>query len=265
MRLTQHEIISIKKAFKETFESGDIYLFGSRVDDTKRGGDIDLYLVPSKKFDDERERKIKFLIKLDEYIGEQKIDVIIAKDKNRPIEQNALKEGIKLNDNNIRLEKYLNECNKHKLRIEKAYNKIVSIFPISSTRYEKLSDDEIEALDQYLFRFSKLQDTIGDKIFKLIISEYVEDITKLTFIDILNHLEKIGILDDANIWKKLRTIRNNISHQYDDEPSEMADALNDMIAYKDDLLKIYNNIYKYCFEKFEFVKESKILNSEGRK
>jgi len=96
MRLTEYEINSIKKAFKEIFESGNIYLFGSRVDDTKRGGDIDLYLVPSKKFDDERERKIKFLIRLDDYIGEQKIDVIMAKDKNRLIEQEALKYGIKL-------------------------------------------------------------------------------------------------------------------------------------------------------------------------
>ncbi|SFO87468.1 nucleotidyltransferase domain-containing protein [Hydrogenimonas thermophila] len=96
MRLTQHEIRSIKKAFEEVFEGGKIYLFGSRVDDTKRGGDIDLYLVPSKKFDDERERKIKFLIKLDEYIGEQKIDVILAKDKNRLIEQEALRYGVEL-------------------------------------------------------------------------------------------------------------------------------------------------------------------------
>jgi len=86
----------IKKAFYETFESGEIYLFGSRVDDTQRGGDIDLYLVPQTKFEDESKRKIKFLVKLDEYIGEQKIDAVMAKDKNRLIEQVALRDGIKL-------------------------------------------------------------------------------------------------------------------------------------------------------------------------
>ena len=96
MRLTNHEVESIKKAFKETFEDGKIYLFGSRVDDTKRGGDIDLYLIPSIKYKNEREKKIEFLIKLDEYIGEQKIDVVIAKDKNRLIEQEALKYGVEL-------------------------------------------------------------------------------------------------------------------------------------------------------------------------
>jgi len=96
MRLTNFEINSIKKAFLETFEEGKIYLFGSRIDDTKRGGDIDLYLCPSKKFDDERVRRRDFLIKLDEYIGEQKIDAIMAKDETRLIEQEALRTGIEL-------------------------------------------------------------------------------------------------------------------------------------------------------------------------
>jgi len=96
MRLTNYEVNMIKKAFQESFVDGKIYLFGSRVDDSKRGGDIDLYIVPSKKFEDERERKVRFLIKLDEYIGEQKVDVVIAKDKNRLIEQEALKYGVEL-------------------------------------------------------------------------------------------------------------------------------------------------------------------------
>ena len=96
MRLTQNEVTLIKKAFYETFESGKIYLFGSRVDDMKRGGDIDLYLVPEIRFEDERKRKISFLIKLDEYLGEQKIDAIMAKDKSRLIEQVAIRDGIQL-------------------------------------------------------------------------------------------------------------------------------------------------------------------------
>jgi len=96
MRLAEYEKASIKRSFEEIFHDGKVYLFGSRVDDTKRGGDIDLYLVPSKKYDDERRKKRQFLIKLDEYIGEQKIDVILAKDPNRRIEQVALRDGVEL-------------------------------------------------------------------------------------------------------------------------------------------------------------------------
>ena len=96
MRLTKYEVKMIKQAFKESFVDGKIYLFGSRVDDTQRGGDIDLYIVPAKRFENERERRTNFLIQLDEYIGEQRIDVIIAKDKNRLVEQEALKYGVEL-------------------------------------------------------------------------------------------------------------------------------------------------------------------------
>jgi predicted nucleotidyltransferase len=96
LRLTEFEAISIKKAFTEIFGDGKIYLFGSRVDDSKKGGDIDLYLCPTEEFKDMRAKKIEFLMKLDEYIGEQKIDVVIAKDKNRLIEKEALRDGVEL-------------------------------------------------------------------------------------------------------------------------------------------------------------------------
>ncbi len=96
MRLTENERELIKKAFFETFQDGKIYLFGSRVDDTQRGGDIDLYLCPAQKHENERELRRKFLIKLDEYIGEQKIDAVMAKDQNRLIDKEALRTGIEL-------------------------------------------------------------------------------------------------------------------------------------------------------------------------
>jgi hypothetical protein len=232
----------ILKAFHETFESGKVYLFGSRIDSAKKGGDIDLYLVPDKKFDDEHKRKIDFLLQVKKYIGEQKVDVVVAKDNSRPIERQALKEGVVIDEKQVKIAKYLNECKKHSFRIDKAHEKLKSIFPLSAGRYENLNDDEVEAIDQYLFRFAKLQDTIGEKLFRLIVSEYVEDIYELTFMDVLHYLEKIGILDDANTWKRLRSIRNEISHQYDDEPDGMAQALNHIFAQKDELIGIYHKI-----------------------
>ena len=150
-----------------------------------------------------------------------------------------------MNTNRLKIEKYLNECKKHKIRIEKSYAKVKEIFPISAPRYQSLSDDEIGAIDQYLFRFAKLQDTLGNRLFRLIVSEYEDNINQLTFIDILNRLEKIGVLDDVNIWRKLRDIRNDISHQYDDEPQEMAEALNNIFAYKSELLKIFDKIERF--------------------
>jgi len=97
VRLENYEIEAIKKCFKEIFKEGELYIFGSRIDDNKRGGDIDLYIIPKEKiiYSELFDKKIEFLGKLQEKIGEQKIDVIISKDKNRPIEKEALK-GIRL-------------------------------------------------------------------------------------------------------------------------------------------------------------------------
>ena len=243
MRLTSKEVEAINDTFKEVFATGQIFLFGSRVDDTKRGGDIDLYIV-TQVIKDLSQKKIDFLVKLKDKIGNQKIDIIISKDKNRPIEQQALKEGVILDNKTLKIQKYIHECQKHKLRIEKSSAKVKEIFPLSASKYEKLNDDEVEAIDQYLFRFAKLQDTLGQKLFKMVASEYVEDITLMPFLDILNLLEKVEILEVAN-WKRLRDIRNNISHQYDDDPQEMAEALNGVLAYRDELLGIFEKIEKF--------------------
>ena len=45
LRLDEFELSKIKEIKK--FFDGDIYIFGSRLDLKKRGGDIDLYLIPS--------------------------------------------------------------------------------------------------------------------------------------------------------------------------------------------------------------------------
>ena len=95
MRLNDKYIMTIKNSFQEVFGEGEIYLFGSRVDDSKKGGDIDLYLVVKDKSDLFR-KKLQFLAKIKKELGEQKIDVVFNIDENRLIEQEARKWGTKL-------------------------------------------------------------------------------------------------------------------------------------------------------------------------
>jgi len=99
MRLIQEYQNAIKQAGSDIFGSGaEIFLFGSRVDDSKKGGDIDLYIIPNSNecypvlFD----KKITLLSKLKALLGDQQIDLVLSKDKNRSIEKEALRTGIKL-------------------------------------------------------------------------------------------------------------------------------------------------------------------------
>jgi predicted nucleotidyltransferase len=93
MRITSKQRQAIKHTIHNLDPQALIYLFGSRVDDNKKGGDIDL-LVLSQQLDFRKQRKIK--IKLYELIGEQKIDLIIAKETSKPFIQLALEKAILL-------------------------------------------------------------------------------------------------------------------------------------------------------------------------
>ncbi|HHJ07266.1 MAG TPA: nucleotidyltransferase domain-containing protein [Anaerolineae bacterium] len=93
MRLTTDEIEAIKEAVSQYDAKAKTYLFGSRVDDQKKGGDIDLLVMSQVLGFDER-RKIR--LKLYEKLGEQKIDIVLAKDKSAPFTRVALAEAIEL-------------------------------------------------------------------------------------------------------------------------------------------------------------------------
>ena len=94
MRLNSYYRKTIKSVFYEVFSTGSIYLFGSRVNDCAKGGDIDLYLEIYEK--PTLEKKIKFLAKLKRAIGEQKIDTVFNENPSRSIEKEIKKWAIKL-------------------------------------------------------------------------------------------------------------------------------------------------------------------------
>lgn len=99
LRLTKRQQQAIIVTFQKCFMEGDhIWLFGSRIDPNRKGGDIDLYIETNEK--NGRlviERKISFLSNLKLIIGDQKIDVVINMgDKDLPIYKEARLTGIKL-------------------------------------------------------------------------------------------------------------------------------------------------------------------------
>ena len=96
MRLTENERQHIKQYVIQFFGEGSrVFLFGSRVDDAKKGGDIDLFIEPEHLIN-EFEQKIMLLTKLQFALGDQKIDIVLAKDPSRLIEQEARKKGVLL-------------------------------------------------------------------------------------------------------------------------------------------------------------------------
>ncbi|BBO67029.1 hypothetical protein DSCA_09590 [Desulfosarcina alkanivorans] len=94
MRLSPEEKSAVVDAVLRFDPEARIYLFGSRVDDRQKGGDIDLLIFSSRlTFRD----KLKIKAVLFEKIEEQKVDLIIAKDSKDPFVRVALKKGVRLN------------------------------------------------------------------------------------------------------------------------------------------------------------------------
>lgn len=98
MRLTPHEVEAIKTAASDAFgDDAVVRLFGSRVDDTLKGGDIDLH-VEADPVRDEWHARDAFLDRLFMQIDRQKVDVVITQRGGKPrgFERIAYRDGIVL-------------------------------------------------------------------------------------------------------------------------------------------------------------------------
>jgi len=93
LRLSNREVEIIREKIFNIFGDAVIYLFGSRLDDTKQGGDIDLYIIPQIA-DDIFMKKMKIKTILEDLLYKP-VDIVIAKNENRLIEKEALK-GLRL-------------------------------------------------------------------------------------------------------------------------------------------------------------------------
>ena len=84
MRLSEFEIETIKELVEKHFGEGTtVYLFGSRTDENKKGGDIDLFITNTDEKRLNIEAKVQFLAELKTKIGDRKIDVVFDNDFTR--------------------------------------------------------------------------------------------------------------------------------------------------------------------------------------
>lgn len=110
----------------------------------------------------------------------------------------------------IKLLQAIDECNKHIKRMLYAHKKMERFIPIDGSQYDNLTDEQIETIDQFIFRFSKLQDAMGERLFRNILIFLEEEVKNKPFIDLLN--------------------RNDFSHEYVNESE--TNALNINLAHE---------------------------------
>ena len=119
-----------------------------------------------------------------------------------------------------------------------------SSLPLTAEGLKTADEDLLEKLDAFRVRYGDLQDSLGGKVFRSLLQ--AEDEEPLNMADILNRMEKRGILDSADHWRRLREIRNAFAHDYPEGEADHANALNLAWQTASELLQIAENVQSYC-------------------
>jgi len=95
LRITEFQKDAIVDAVKAVDPNAKVWLFGSRVDDNKRGGDIDIAIY-SDEINRDVMRKIRVNRLICDKIGDQRIDIVTTSDGKEAIFKIAVAEGVQL-------------------------------------------------------------------------------------------------------------------------------------------------------------------------
>lgn len=151
--------------------------------------------------------------------------------------ENQLKEAVQL-------------CTIHVQRMSFAYRNIEAYFPLTSEKYEQLTEVELSFVDQLIFRFSKLQDSMGGKLFPGLLDNLGEETRGIPFLDLLSKLEMLNILPRANDWLILRETRNTVTHEYPFNNEDIIEGLNMLNKHYSLILSVWENFNNYISKRF---------------
>lgn len=145
-----------------------------------------------------------------------------------------------------KLEETLAICELHHQRMMFAFKNLEKYWPLTEFNFSQISAIELALFDQLIYRFSKLQDSMGTRLFKQLLEVLEEDISGLPFIDILFKMEKLNLIDNAKDWITLRQTRNTISHEYPFYKEIQIEELNLLPEEVEKLSAIWSKLKEYA-------------------
>ena len=91
--------------------------------------------------------------------------------------------------------------------------------------YDHLSKEDRRLLDQFAYRYTRLQDDMGARLMPAVLKALGEDIGPMSAIDRFSRLEQLGWLSSADEWLAMRQVRNQFAHDYPDSAAERFERL----------------------------------------
>ena len=124
--------------------------------------------------------------------------------------------------------------------------------------YTHLNKDDRRLLDQFAYRYTRLQDDMGARLMPSVLKAMGEDIALMSAIDRFARVEQLGWLDSADNWLVLRQERNQFAHDYPDSPTERFERLQAAVQAARQLLTIMAQ-----FQRKAIGAESRVRGNDG--
>lgn len=151
----------------------------------------------------------------------------------------------------VKLSDTLKACDLHHERMITAHRHLNPLLPLDENKYSQLSEEMISFSDQLIYRFAKLQDMMGNKLFRLVLQGLGEDIHDIPFIDLITKLERLHLIEDHNQWLLLRETRNLVAHEYPFNKQEVIEGLNEISQQSIYLSGIYSQLKNFISTRFQ--------------
>ena len=116
---------------------------------------------------------------------------------------------------------------------------------IGIEKLKNLSDEEMEVIDAYIFRYGSLISNIQDSLFKSIGALEQEPVSTMSNRDRTNLMERIGALPSAGKFSGLAVLRNKLMHDYPEEMQRYLERIHFITSEAPGLLKIFLGIVHY--------------------
>ena len=102
--------------------------------------------------------------------------------------------------------------------------------------------EKVKTIDGFIYRFTKIQDIMSEKLFPAYLMEVQEYRQSTPLVDVFNRLERLGVMESAEEWKRFRKLRNNLTHEYPDSQIKIIEGINESFGAYETMQEIFNKI-----------------------
>jgi hypothetical protein len=134
----------------------------------------------------------------------------------------------------------LDQCRRHVVIMQGALADLPARLNASAIEQDDLV--LLRTVDQFVYRFIKLLDTLGEHVLRSFASEILaEPVIDAPLIDVLTRLERYGFLETQQ-WARWRSLRNSLTHEYPDHPETRIAVLEEARLAADALARLVQQI-----------------------